>query len=259
MPARWFLLAWILILPAQLPAVEPGRLYTHGPAGAKRIALTFDDGPGPETPKLLDLLDRHGVKATFFLTGEMVSKWASVARDTARRGHELGSHTFNHRNYLQHYRALAAERKAAGEAETQARRDLVADMRRTHALIQKETSVGVTLCRMPHGIDRPWVRESARAAGHALVNWTHGADWQQGSVGELLPGYLKALRPGAIFLFHDGGRNRSKSFDLAEAVIHEARKRGFEIVTVGELLRAEAGTTSSPAVSSGSPAGRKAR
>ena len=77
-------------------------------------------------------------------------------------------------------------------------------------------------------------------AGYALVNWTHGADWQKGSAEELLPGYLGALRPGAIFLFHDGGRNRAKSFALAEGVIQEAKRRGFEIVTVGALLDARA-------------------
>jgi peptidoglycan/xylan/chitin deacetylase (PgdA/CDA1 family) len=252
--ARWMTIVWILVMPVLLlEAVEPGRLYTQGPAGVKCIALSFDDGPGPETPRLLELLDRHQVKATFFLSGEMLEKWGSAAREAVKRGHELGSHTYEHRNYLQHYRDLAKGRPAA-EAEAQAERDLVADMRRAHADIHQNTTVQVRLCRMPHGIDRPWVRQAARTLGYALVNWTYGADWQKGTAAELLPGYLGALRPGAIFLFHDGGRNRSKSFQLAEAVIREAKKQGLKIVTVGELLSSGNGAGATPSSSVTSPA-----
>jgi len=109
-------------------------------------------------------------------------------------------------------------------------------MRETHLAIQQAAGVTVQLCRMPHGIDRPWIKEAARDMGYALVNWTYGADWQPGTTQELSPGYLAAIRPGAILLFHDGGRNRKKSFELAEAVIRSAREQGYAIGTVGQLL-----------------------
>lgn len=238
-PRRWFgrvlgLLGFAAAI-AAAQGLDPGHLYTRGPSDRQEIALSFDDGPGPETPQLLELLDRHGVKATFFVLGEAVQTRKETVRDLVRRGHEVASHTTFHRNYLEHYRTLAAQRSAAA-AETQARQDLVTDMRQTHLAIEKAAGVSVRLCRMPHGIDRPWIKGAARDMGYALVNWTYGADWQKGTATELLPGYLKAVRPGAILLFHDGGRNRAKSFALAEAVIRSAQQQGYSLVTVGQLL-----------------------
>ncbi len=223
-------------------AAAPGQLVTQGPATAKRIALTFDDGPGPQTEKFLEMLARHRVRATFFLSGELVALKPETVRRTLARGHEIGSHTFNHTNYKAHQRDLLGAQKgpnAEAAAQARAKSDLLKDLRATHAAIEKCSGAKVNLCRMPHGIDRPWIRDAAREMGYTLVNWTYGADWNKGTAQELLPGYLKAIRPGAILLFHDGGKERSKSLAMAEAVIQSARQRGFEIVTVGELLKAK--------------------
>jgi peptidoglycan-N-acetylglucosamine deacetylase len=220
-----------------LQALEPGRLYTRGSTESRRIALSFDDGPGPETMKFLAMLDQNGVKATFFLLGEAVELRGAMVQEIVGRGHEVASHSSTHVNYLQHVRGLAAGRSSAA-AEEQARRDLLADLQRTHLAIQRAGGGNVRLLRMPHGIDRPWIKTAAREMGYTLVNWTYGADWQPGSAEQLLPGYLNALQPGTIFLFHDGGRNRSKSLQLAEAVIRSAQQQGYSIVTVGQLLGA---------------------
>lgn len=231
---RWSVWAWLGTAMA-LQALEPGRLYTRGPADSKRIALSFDDGPGPETTRFLEMLDRYRVKATFFVLGEAVELRGDLVRDIVMRGHEVASHSSTHRNYLQHIRSLGSGRTSTA-IENQARRDLVADLQRTHTAIQKASSVNVRLLRMPHGVDRPWIKSAARDLGYALVNWTYGADWQPGTREQLLPGYLAAIQPGAILLFHDGGRKRAKSLQLAEAVIRSAQQQGYEIVTVGQLL-----------------------
>ncbi len=226
-----------LLLAGAVQALEPGQLVTRGSAQAKRIALTFDDGPGPETEKFLDLLDRHRVRATFFLSGELVPLRPETVKKIVARGHELGSHTTRHTNYKAHQRQLQAK-PGGSEAgsQAQARKDLLADLRETHAAIEKCAGVKVRFCRMPHGIDRPWIRDAGRQMGYTLVNWTYGADWNAGTAQELLPGYRSAIRPGAILLFHDGGRNRTKSLTLVEAVIRSAKEQGFELVTVGQLL-----------------------
>lgn len=214
---------------------EPGKLYTRGSTDQKTLAISFDDGPGPETPKLLEILDRYHVKATFFVLGEAAQTRQDTLRDINQRGHEIASHTTSHINYAQHLKKLSASQPASS-AESKATRDLVADMQKTHQTITKITGTPPALCRMPHGIDRPWIKTAAREMGYALVNWTYGADWQPDPASKLLPGYLNAVRPGAILLFHDGGRNRSKSFELAEAVIRHAQKEGYSIVPVGQLL-----------------------
>lgn len=219
----------------------PGQLITHGPTTQKRIALTFDDGPGPETPKFLALTEKHRIHATFFVLGELVALRGALLKQIHQAGHEIASHTYNHVNYSAHYKAILAKVTARGgkqsEAETQAKQDLIADMRKTQALIDKTAGLKVKYCRMPNGIDRPWVRAAAKEAGVTLVNWTYGADWNSGSASTLLPGYLGALRPGAILLMHDGGSHRAKTLTIAEAVIKAAREKGLEMVTVSELLK----------------------
>ena len=78
-----------------LPAVA----WRRGPAGGRRIALTFDDGPDPEaTPRLLELLAARGVRATFFLIGERAARSPDVVRAIRDAGHEVGTHTWRHRN-----------------------------------------------------------------------------------------------------------------------------------------------------------------
>lgn len=236
-----FLLIFIVSPMMVFSAIYPGEFYTSGPSSAKKIALTFDDGPGPETEKFLDLLKRHQVKATFFMLGELAGYKPLVVKRVTDDGHEVASHTTYHTNYKSTYKKIFAEQSSKGRGDEEAVKEvkqmLLADMKKSDALIQKATGQKISLCRMPHGIDRPWIKETAREMGYTLVNWTYGADWSPQSYEQLLPGYLKAIKPGAIFLFHDGGRNRVKSLQLTEAVILEAKKQGYSIVPVGELLR----------------------
>lgn len=210
-------------------APKPGDFYVSGKTQEKIIALTFDDGPGPHTGQFLDLLDRYGVKATFFMLGEQVKNKPTIAKRVQERGHEIADHTTRHTNYLKKLKELNGDVSLA-------KQELLADMKKSQEQIKKTTAVDVTLCRMPHGIDRPWIKEVAKEAGVILVNWTYGADWTGESVGELEKGYIKAIKPGAILLFHDGWPKADKSLALTEAVLKAAQEKGYKIVPVGQLL-----------------------
>ena len=97
----------------------------------------------------------------------------------------------------------------------------------------------MTYLRMPHGIDGPWVHEAAKEAGFILVNWTYGADWTSpppDPIASLKNSYVKALQPGTIYLIHDGWPKSEKSLAVTEAILIAAKEKGFELVTVGELL-----------------------
>lgn len=212
-----------------MAAPKPGDFLTSGPTTEKRIALTFDDGPGPQTKEFLDLLDKYKVKATFFILGEQVKNRPSVAKDVAARGHEIASHTYSHTNYLR-------KLKEVGGDTAKAREILLADMKKTNETIEKHTGKKAFYCRMPHGIDRPWIKEAAKSAGHVLVNWTYGSDWTGDSVETLSKSYVAALKPGAILLFHDGNPRREKSLALVEAVLKASIEKGYATVTVGEML-----------------------
>jgi peptidoglycan/xylan/chitin deacetylase (PgdA/CDA1 family) len=208
-------------------ALGPGSFVTKGPATAKKIALTFDDGPGPQTEQFLELLQRYHVKATFFMLAEQVGYKKAVAKKIADAGFEVGSHTTSHRNYAQY-----AKEKGQGQAKA----DLIKDMKGARKTIEEATGVTLKILRMPHGIDRPWIKEAAKETGFVLVNWTYGSDWIKMPEEEQTKEYIKALQPGAIILLHDGNPHREKSLRITEALIKAAQEKGYEMVTVGELI-----------------------
>ena len=226
-------LAFLLLLNSLLfAAPQPGQLVTSGSSTEKKLALSFDDGPGPWTERFLDLLDQYKVKATFFMEAEQVGYRSKLAKMVAERGHEIGNHTLKHINYLKRSKD---ERRSITEVKA----ELLEDMNKSRAIIERATEIKLKICRMPHGVDRPWVREVAKEAGFVLVNWTYGADWTQTSDEELEKSYVKAIQPGAILLFHDGGKNREKSLRLTAAVLKAAQEKGYKLTTVGELVGIE--------------------
>lgn len=218
-------------------APKPGDFLTNGPRDKKRIALSYDDGPGPETARVLDALDKLGVKATFFMLGELAGLRPATVADVVARGHEPASHTMKHIHYGHRMKAIAKEQALSDAAAADAARvELVADMKESRRLIEKAAGKPLKLLRMPHGVDRPWIKAAAKEAGFVLVNWTYGADWIKTPTAEMAAAYVKDLKPGAVYLFHDGGRARDKTIAVTEAVVKAAREQGYEIVTVGELI-----------------------
>ncbi|MFN0117037.1 MAG: polysaccharide deacetylase family protein, partial [Elusimicrobiota bacterium] len=88
-----FFTLFIAVNPLSASNMNPGDFFASGKTSEKKIALTFDDGPGPNTEKFLDLLKRENVKATFFVLGQAVNKHDAVMKRIKQDGHEIGSHT----------------------------------------------------------------------------------------------------------------------------------------------------------------------
>lgn len=215
-----------LLLPAAAAAQDyAGRFYTSGPSTGTLFALTYDDGPGATTPALLDLLAEKKAKATFFINGSPSGRNLEALRRACAEGHLAANHTYAHRNYFKLAADPAREKILAAELEP------------TEKAIEKACGYRPRVMRMPNGYSRDWVMKVARAEGYALVNWTYGSDWTKLSDEEMLAGYLKALKPGAILLFHDGGgKVRERTLRLTRAVLDEAERRGLKAVTLDELL-----------------------
>ncbi|MDT8285934.1 MAG: polysaccharide deacetylase family protein [Elusimicrobiales bacterium] len=215
-----------LLVPVSAGAQDyAGKFYTSGPSTGTFFALTYDDGPGATTPALLDLLASSGAKATFFVSGAPAGKRLAVLERACSEGHLAANHTVAHKNYFKLAVDSDREKILAGELEPAGK------------IIEKACGYRPYIMRMPNGYSRDWVRKVAAAEGYALVNWTYGSDWTKLSDEEIVAGYLKALKPGAILLFHDGGgKVRERTLNLTKAVLAEARKRGLEPVTLDVLL-----------------------
>lgn len=174
--STWLGLNWI-----RLPA----------PAAARgEIALTIDDGPDPEvTPQVLDLLDRHGVKATFFCIGERAARHPDLCRQIVARGHAVENHSQHHR----HNFSLLGPR-GFGREITAAQQTL-------------ETITGRTpqFFRAPAGLRNPFLDPVLARLGLQLASWTRrGFDTRSSDPAAVLRRLARDVRPGAILLLHDG-------------------------------------------------------
>lgn len=164
--------------------------------------LTFDDGPGPSTPALLDVLAAAGVRATFFVLGSNLERRMDVGRRIVREGHTLGNHTYSHAH--------------PGELDAHA---LAAEIARTDALIAELAGVGTPPLRLPYGIvaDDPRVAVLA-ALGRAHVGWTADfEDWIPCDPADLAARML-ACGEGAVLDLHDASKDGAERPWTVEAV-----------------------------------------
>jgi len=202
-----------------------GKFYASGDVKKAEFALTFDDGPGYITEDLLKLLEKHGVKASFFMLGSSVRAYPERARAVAQAGHLVCNHTESHLFWPKVGKSPDHEARLKKELET------------ASASIEKATGFRPYVVRMPNGYDKPWVRELAGKLGYTLVNWTYGSDWTKTPEDKMTAEYLRAVKPGAILLMHDGGgKVREKDLRIVEAVLAEASKKGLKPVRLDELL-----------------------
>lgn len=207
-----------------LQAYQPGKFYYEGKTQEKIIALTFDDGPGPATPALLDLLQKHHIRATFFMEGSQIEKRPAIARQVAA-GHEIGNHTYIHFDY----------HKATNAAPRRLERELA----QTETALERAAGIHTHIVRMPYGYyNRTWLLPTLKAHGYALVHWSYGTDWHlEESAEQMIQGYLTHAKPGAVFLFHDGGRHREKTLQAVTAVIETLEKKGYRFVPAEEMFK----------------------
>jgi len=190
-----------------------GEVVRHGPRGRPRVALTFDDGPGPYTDDVLSVLRRKKAKATFFMLGQQVSSYPETARKVLAAGHELANHSSRH--------ALLPSAD---------------DVARASRVIRHRTGFKPCLFRPPYGAINSTLKQGVARAGMKSVLWdVDTLDWRlpgSGSIGNA----IKNARAGSIVLMHDAGGPRGQTVEALPGAIRSLRKRGFELVTVTELL-----------------------
>lgn len=200
--------------PAQ-PQVTYNSVYVEGPY----IALTFDDGPHATlTPKLLDLLAAHRMKATFFVVGQNAADHPDILRRAVREGHEIASHSWSHPN-------LGKMSDEAVRRELQKTDDAIA------AAIGKRP----TLMRPPYGSitarQKRWIHDDF---GYRIIIWdVDPLDWKRPGPSVVCNRILKETRPGSIILAHD---IHPPTLEAMPATLDQLDRKGFKSVTVSDLL-----------------------
>jgi peptidoglycan/xylan/chitin deacetylase (PgdA/CDA1 family) len=202
-----------------------GRTFAGGQRGTKQIALTFDDGPnGPHTLKLLEVLAKHGVKATFFMIGSYVRQQPEIARAVAQGGHVIGNHTFSHPRLIF---------KTAEETR--------AELVECRSALQDAVGVHSNLFRPPFGGRRPATLRVVRQLGLQPVMWNvSGEDWKAPTAEAIENEVARQIRGGDVVLLHDGshrgmGAERTRTVAATEGLIPRLRDQGYEFVTVEEM------------------------
>jgi len=189
------------------------------------VALTFDDGPNPAlTPRLLDLLDEHRVRATFFLIGRHVRACPQLAAEIAARGHTLGNHTDTHPSLL-----WLSGRHTLGE------------LQRCQEAIERAAGCRAAWMRPPYGFRGPQSDGAVRRAGlRGVVMWSVLAfDWKPQPAARVIR-RLQRVRGGDIVVLHDGapealGADRKHVVGALQRWLPRWKQAGLEFVTLDDL------------------------
>lgn len=247
---------WLIAAPTTIAAAAATTVYgaayprsqLFGPTvcrtnSARKLAITFDDGPNPAiTPKLLDLLDLHNAKATFFLIGRFVRECPRLVKETVARGHVIGNHTDTHPNLFL-------------LTPTQIRTEL----RLGHNAISSVLNAPLKWFRPPFGLRNPWVVSEAQKLGCETVMWTLiPGDWREKPAEWLIrrmqpiakhaqhnsanASGTAARATGDVLCLHDGGHrqlnaDRSRTLAALEHWLPRWRDLGLEFVTIDQAVR----------------------
>jgi peptidoglycan/xylan/chitin deacetylase (PgdA/CDA1 family) len=224
--------ALVLVGAVSYAALEPrsnafGRTYWSGDTQQKVVALTFDDGPNePYTARVLDVLRRERVRATFFLIGQNVRRFPATVARIVREGHVVGNHSDSHPV------AFALESQPDQQHELDSAEESI------HAA----GGIYPSLFRPPQGLRSPWLMSLLEGDSLIAVTWDDAPrDWDPIPAAELVRRTLAQVHPGAIILLHDGmnvtpDADQSETVKALPRIIDGLRALGYRFRTVPELI-----------------------
>jgi peptidoglycan/xylan/chitin deacetylase (PgdA/CDA1 family) len=204
-----------------------GQTFAGLGQGSRQLALTYDDGPNdPHTLRLLEVLARHGVQATFFLIGRYVKERPDIAREIVQAGHVAGNHTFSH--------SLLTFKSAA---------EIRRELEQCRSALEDAVGQHSNLFRPPFGGRRPAVLRVARELGLEPIMWNvTGYDWNAPPATEIERKITRQVRGGDVILLHDGGHkeigaDRSQTVIATDRIIVRYKPQGYDFVTVSKMMQ----------------------
>lgn len=202
----------------------PNVLVLRGSLHDNKVALTFDDGPDSRfTPRVLDVLKKHQVKATFFVMGSRVKGLPKVTKRIADEGHAIGNHTYWHPKMWQ-------------ESEGRIRWEVM----QTDEEIRNTVGYSPKLFRAPYGGLTDSMVEDLSKMNYAVVGWSvDSLDWSQIPADQIERNVMGNMHPGAIILMHSGGhwtQDLSGMVEALDIIIPKLKKEGLQFVTIPEMF-----------------------
>lgn len=220
---KWFtILLLTVLLGSTASAAEQQRPIKYAYQTKPWVALTFDDGPDPTiTKEIVNVLEKHHERATFFFVGARALKFPDTARLVITHGHEIANHSYTHPNMSRmSEEAIYDEIVQAEDAFEQ--------------IVGKRSP----WFRAPSGIFNERVRHAANRANVQVIGWYEDTrDWSSISTSQIVDNAVNKLQPGHIILFHDCcGSHRKKTVKALDETLTEIERRGYRCVTLSELL-----------------------
>lgn len=221
------------------PALGAMQYPQTAPLAARQVAFTFDDGPNPDTtPLILDILDRHCVKATFFIIGIYAERHPEIVRDIAARGHTIGTHTWSHPNNLRHLSLANAQREI--------RRGFEAAEKALAPAPEESRARLLPFFRFPGLNDSKPLIGWLSARNIATLSCEFGSDdWRQISPAEVKRRTIRNIASvgRGILIMHD---TKPRTAEALSSLIVNLRRQGYEIVQLDAAVDARALAAAAP-------------
>jgi peptidoglycan-N-acetylglucosamine deacetylase len=209
------------------------------PATEKVIALTFDDGPWPETTeKILETLKQENIKATFYMVGQPLQSYPEIGKKVLADGHVIANHTLHH--WYKQMSPLVAQR----------------EIEDTQKIIREVLNVETAYFRPPGGVLTNGLVAYAQKQGQSVNMWSvdsGDSHPKRPSPEAMLKTILAQATPGGIVLMHDGGGSHMNTVKAVPQIIAKLRAQGYKFVTVPELLEISSAMPATPPTAKASP------
>jgi len=200
------------------PTVPVGP-FRCGRPDRRRVAVTFDDGPGTRfTRRLLRVLRQHRQRATFFVLGRLVKRYPELVREIAADGHLVANHSWDH---------------PRGGTTAHWRQQIL----RTEEAIRAAGVTPARFFRPPHGRVTPQIRHVCQQLGYTIGLYTVlSSDWERPGAVELARQVAYRVAPGAIVVLHDAGGDRGQTLDALPLILRRLRQKDYALVGLDDLL-----------------------
>lgn len=188
----------------------------------KRIAITFDDGPTIYTALILELLEQHQAKATFFCIGQQIEKYPNILKQAFDQQHLIGNHTYTHA-------------KNTGFLSTE---KMLEEITKNDRIIEAVIGVKPLLYRPPFGVTNPHVAKAVKRSGHAVIGWSiRSLDTVISDEKKILETVISKVKPGSVILFHD---INPQTVRIVEQLLNFLSENEYQCVTVADLFKIKA-------------------